>query len=146
MSRKDKKLPALPKGRKDVPQSAQQEHDGFALPIGWNFSQMETSSKTRWKCTFKRLTRHRGRLLALEGKSFQQIDVEQQHSHNWEDTSKLHPEFQQLLTNKKIESGALWQLDLGGKARLFGIRDRNIFKVVWLDEDHTIYKTSKKDT
>lgn len=146
MSNRNKKVPHLAEGKKAIPANAQVEHDGFSWPIAWNFSQMETSSNSAWKCTFKSLTRHRKRLLEFEGKSFQTIDSEQQHSHNWDDTTKLNPKFQQLLKNKKIEQGALWQLDLGGKSRLFGIRDRNIFKVIWLDNNHTIYPVKKKNT
>lgn len=146
MKNRKRKIPAIKPGERIVSKEIPPDLDGFTAPIGWNFSMMDQSPQCPWQCTFKLLSKFRDRLLAFEGKSFQEIEKESDSSHAWTDTSKLNKKFQELLEQKKIDSEALWQLELGGKERLFGVRVLNIFKVIWLDKDHSVYPVKKKHT
>lgn len=38
----------------------------------------------------------------------------------------------------------LFQIRLSGPERIFGIRDRHVFRILWWDPDHKVYKTPKK--
>ena len=40
----------------------------------------------------------------------------------------------------------VFSLHIDGKKRLFGIRDRNIFKVLWWDREHQVCPSLKKHT
>ena len=120
--------------------------DGFTMPIGWNFGKMDQTKSFEWRCTFKRLSKFKDRLIALEGKSFQQIEKEDKSNHAWEDTSNFNKEFLNAIEGKGVELIDLWQLRLGGDVRLFGTREKNIFIVRWLDMNHTVYKVDKKHT
>lgn len=40
----------------------------------------------------------------------------------------------------------LFSLRLSGRERVWGIRDRHRFKVLWYDPDHTVYPVEKKHT
>lgn len=144
------------KARKAIPPLARQERsvsnhepsglDGFKSPIGWNFRHMETTKGCEWKCTFKRLSKFNDRLLSFEGKSFQEIEAGNDSSHPWPDISGLNKDFQALINAKRIDVESIWQLELAGKSRLFGVREHNIFKVMWLDFNHTACLVKKKHT
>lgn len=129
MSR-DRKVPPLKEETRRVSKQLPIGMDGFVLPIGWNFSVMETNNSCEWCCTFKRLNRFTKRLLAFEGKSFRDIEAERGSSHAWSNTSRLHRGLQELITKRNIDEESLWQLELDGKTRLFGVRQHNIFKVM----------------
>lgn len=120
--------------------------EGYLLPIAWNFRRMQTDPGCAWRCTFRKLSRHAGRLLSFEGKSFMEIGQEPGSSHSWEDMGRLNPKFQKILDGMNLENESLWQLELSGRARLFGMREGNIFHVMWLDENHTICPVKLKHT
>lgn len=40
----------------------------------------------------------------------------------------------------------LYSLRLTGKERLWGIRDRHIFRILWWDPDHLVYPVDKRNT
>lgn len=143
---KDRTIPALLNGDRVVSKQVPAGLDGFKMPMGWNFSHMETTKGCEWKCTFKRLTQFQQKLLSFEGKSFQEISDARDSSHSWPDTSRLNKEFQRLIDAKNIDSESIWQLELAGKTRLFGVREHNIFKVMWLDFNHKAYLVEKKNT
>lgn len=145
MSR-ERTIPTLKPGQRQVSKQIPAGIDGFTAPIGWNFSGMETDSGCEWCCTFKRLNKFTKRLLAFEGKSFKDIEAEPGSSHSWSDTSKLHKGLQELIRKRNIDGESLWQLELGGKERLFGVRQHNIFKVMWMDLNHRAYSVPKKHT
>lgn len=143
---RDRKIPVLPQDKRSVSKQVPTGLDGFRIPMGWNFRHMETAKGCEWKCTFKRLSKFNGRLLSFEGKSFQEIEAGNDSSHPWPDISGLNKDFQAIITAKKIDVESIWQLELTGKSRLFGVREHNIFKVMWLDFNHTACLVKKKNT
>lgn len=63
------------------------------------------------------------------------------------DVEQIIPEAQKRLEeiqNEDIDS--LYSFAIGGKPRIWGIRDRNIFRVLWWDPDHEICPAPKKYT
>lgn len=40
----------------------------------------------------------------------------------------------------------VFSLAMGGTERIFGVRERNIFKILWWDPDHQVCPSSKKHT
>lgn len=145
-SNRERKIPDIKPVERAVSKQHPSNFDGFTSPIGWNFSMMDTDKSCPWQCTFKKLSKFRKKLLSFEGKSFQEIEQENDSSHSWPDTDALSKGFRELLKRRRIDDEALWQLELGGKERLFGVRVLNVFKVIWLDLNHTIYKVKKKNT
>jgi len=53
---------------------------------------------------------------------------------------------QKRLTEIKITEEELFSLRLSGKERLWGIRERHIFKILWWDPKHEVYPVDKKHT
>ncbi len=141
----ERKLAKLREEKRRTPKNPESP-DGFALPIGWNFNKIHQGAPEEWRCTFKKLSKYRKRLLDFEGKSFKEIEAEPGSSHAWEDTTRLDKRFQKLIEELNLDKEALWQLELDGKARLFGVRHHNIFKLIWLDLNHKAYKVAKKHT
>lgn len=142
-----KKLARLNKVNR-IPKISNPDPDYFSAPIGWNFSMMDSDSGFPWSCTYSKLTRFRQSILSIEGKSFKDIERENTSNHNWDDYDVLdaRARARDYLLKHKIDPGALWQIRLGAKVRLFGVRVHNIFKILWLDTEHQIYKTEKRNT
>ena len=51
-----------------------------------------------------------------------------------------------LLDIQLDDIDEVFSLHIDGKKRLFGIRDRNIFKVLWWDREHKVCLSPKKHT
>jgi hypothetical protein len=60
----------------------------------------------------------------------------------------LCSEAQKRLTELKVIrfEEELFSLRLSGKERLWGIRERHFFKILWWDPRHEVYPVSKKHT
>jgi hypothetical protein len=54
---------------------------------------------------------------------------------------------QQRLQELHVEDeDELFSLRLSAKQRLWGIRDRHLYKILWYDPNHTVYPVEKKHT
>lgn len=155
--KQQRKTPRLPKENRKTRQNAISEYRKsiphsceigalLSLPIAWNFHRMCTEETCMWRCTFQKLQKHMDRLKSFEGKTFSQILNEDDSNHCWKDAEKLHKDFQKELDKHNIDSESLWQLNISSKVRLFGVRHHNIFCIMWLDENHSIYHVKKKHT
>lgn len=106
--------------------------------IGWNFRLMD--SEGRWACTFKKLTRYRGKLLSYEGQTIAQV-LNYRHCHPVS-CDAVCQAAQNRLKALGLD-GNLAQLDLGTPVRLWGILHHNIFHLLWVDPDHSVYPSGK---
>ena len=56
----------------------------------------------------------------------------------------LSPEAKKRLIEIELDDiDGIFSLHLGGKKRLIGIRDRNIFRVLWWDKEHKVCQSTK---
>jgi hypothetical protein len=55
-------------------------------------------------------------------------------------------EAQKRLTDLSIIEDELFSLRLSGKERLWGIRERHVFKILWWDPMYEVYPVDKKHT
>ena len=63
------------------------------------------------------------------------------------ETENLSPEAKKRLINIKLDDiDTIFSLHIDGKKRLIGIRDRNIFRVLWWDKEHKVCPSLKKHT
>ncbi len=59
--------------------------------------------------------------------------------------AKIIKEANERLTQLKLEDiDELFSLRLQGKHRVWGIREGRILKIIWLDEDHTVYPSLRE--
>jgi len=62
-------------------------------------------------------------------------------------TDKIEPPAQRRLDDLGIDdTGTLYQLKIPGgqgKQRLWGIRQENVFQILWWDPNHTVYPLNK---
>ena len=62
-------------------------------------------------------------------------------------TDNLSPEAKKRLIELELDDiDEVFSLHLDGKKRLIGIRDRNIFRVLWWDPEHKVCPAPKKHT
>ena len=55
-------------------------------------------------------------------------------------------EAQARLLEIELDDHEIWELRLSGKTRIWGVRERNVFYVVWWDPDHTVCPSRKRNT
>ena len=143
LSEKPKKIVLVDQTKKT--NKLQKNPDSFNLPIGWNFSLIAITNSIS-DDDFNNFKKYLKRLISFEGKSFSQIEQENDHSHSWPDTNSFSKEFKDLIKSKNLDEESIWQLHLGKQARLYGIRHNNIFKILLFDLEHKVYTVNKKHT
>ncbi len=74
-------------------------------------------------------------------------EIEQKQSCHFTPVNEIEkPARERLAALNLDDTDSLYQLRLGGKTRVWGIRDRFIFRILWWDPDHGVYKVEKKHT
>ncbi len=85
------------------------------------------------------------RLHDYEGMSWGEL-LKGSHNHAM-DIAKINTKAKARLQKTKFPgAGVLHQLNFGKKERIWGVREGAIFHVLWWDQDHTVYKTQRKNT
>jgi len=108
--------------------------------IGWNFHRMDKGGL--WPCTFKKLTKYRSCLISYEKKTVAEV-LNARHCHPIS-CDALCIQAQNRLRSLGLDAGgSLVQLDIGGKARLWGMLHHNIFQLLWIDPQHEVYPTAR---
>lgn len=116
------------------------------LPIGWNFKYVELENSI-FRCSFKDFLKYSRDIVdRFEEKSLVDISQETDHSHSWDNATKLHPELQKIFKQKHIDQELIYQLQMNSKFRIWGFVRLNIFHVVCFDYEHKGYKTYKRHT
>jgi hypothetical protein len=107
---------------------------------GWHLSNDPNKEHTIWNKIHS----------ALKGyETMTWVEIERNpHCHGWE-VSKLPTKAQEALKHLgfhlEVVEG-LFQLTTGNKGRIFGLRDRGTFKILWWDANHTVKPVGKKHT
>ena len=107
---------------------------------GWHLPKDSDKEHTIW-------SRIHNALKSYETMSWATID--KKHScHSWSVTDLPKKAQEGLLRQglKLEQLEGLYQLAVGSKGRIFGIRDRNLFSILWWDSEHTVFPTEKKHT
>ncbi|WP_156955801.1 hypothetical protein [Solidesulfovibrio alcoholivorans] len=131
--------------QKEIPRKLKQEtgrsenpDDSLNKPIGWNFRLMDQSGP--WPCTFRKLTKHRQQLISYENQQYNQIFKRRGHSHTMPGDMLCKAAQKRLETIGLDKTVLLHQLDVGdAPGRLWGLVEHNIFHLLWLDPNHTVY-------
>lgn len=117
--------------------------------IAWNFKSVELEDP-RFSCTVRQFLRYSKIIVdRFEGKTVDTIIQEtRHHSHKWEfgEVRRLDPDLQKVLLKHGGEQQDFFQLDLGGKSRLWGFLRENVFCLICFDMEHEGYKVAKKHT
>ena len=108
---------------------------------------MDVSEAGRW--SWKRLDGNTLLLIQDKLKHFESMrwsDIERSGSHNIE-VEDIHTDaFDQLVEFKLDDTEEVFSLRLSGKQRVWGIRDRNLLRLLWWDPLHEICPSPKKHT
>jgi hypothetical protein len=115
--------------------------------ISWRFNNADRDGK--WRCSLS-LFCEKGvkdvvrKLYAFDGMTWSDLKGKNHHDIP---IHKISREAQKRLVEiKKDDSDNLFSLRLSNKERLWGIREGNVFSVLWWDPEHTVYPCEKKNT
>ncbi|NQT38259.1 MAG: hypothetical protein HQ581_12255 [Planctomycetes bacterium] len=86
------------------------------------------------------------KLRDYERMTWKQIDANRRYNHPVP-VSKIIPDAKKRLSDLNLDDyERLYRLRLGSRLRLWGIRDRNILRLLWWDPDHEICPSRKGHT
>ncbi|MBC8352403.1 MAG: hypothetical protein H8E66_10475 [Planctomycetes bacterium] len=85
------------------------------------------------------------KLQNYESMTWGQIDVDRKKNHSVS-VEKCSPKAQKRLRELRLEYDQLFRFGLSGLRRLWGIRDRDVFHVLWWDPKHEVYPSTLKHT
>lgn len=120
------------------------EPEGFQHQlIAWHFHVMDSDGD--WPCDIETITEISCRLHEYETKRW--FEVEKIKNNHPMSTRSIEPKAQRRLVKLGLDdTGTLYQLYIAGKGkkrRLWGLRQENIFQILWWDPDHTVYIPNK---
>lgn len=148
MGKRGKRVPKprrVPSAGKHPRIAISPDHFEDARPV-WRFSLMDVGGP--WSCarldaeTFQRIIE---KLKSYEAQSWKELQANRNNHCGAMPVAVLCSEAQNRLDEIRQHHDELFKLNLGGAARLWGIRDRGIFYVLWWDPDHTVYPMNIKD-
>ena len=106
---------------------------GLEGPWGWE------------RATAENLQKILERLRSLETMTWAEIE-RQKNTHDWGSSDDLCRDAVQRLEKLSLDDQEPYQLQVDGKARVWGFRDGQVFRVLWWDPDHTAYPVPKRHT
>ena len=126
-----------------VPASA---GDTSRLKPRWSLVDMDLEGPLGWeRATAEDLKKILERLRRLETMSWAEIE-RQKSSHLWDSCDDLCRDATRRLVDLGLDDQDPYQLQVEGKARVWGFRDGQVFRVLWWDPDHTVFPVPKRNT
>lgn len=144
VSKSKKFLAKQPKAQRSFRTAAQSSEGEF---ICWQFSIMDMDNASPF--SFAALNADKWLVLLEQAKKWESMtwgEIEDRRNHAIA-VNKLSPEARARLEELKLDDiDEVFSLRLTGRERVIGIRDRNIFRVLWWDAEHKVCPSHKKHT
>ena len=134
-----------PPGGKQVRIDPAANPDWFGMHIAWHFRDLDHEGPFGWHvCDRETLVETiMKRIESFETMRWKEIPAKLLHPIK---ISDLAPAAQKRLEEiEQMDIAELWCLRIGKKPRVWGIRDRLYFRVLWWDPDHAVYQMNVKD-
>lgn len=141
------------KGKKVVPQNATKRGSSKEVRLisrqpdrkpSWRFSTVDRQGPFSWPKEADKQMKIIDKLHSFDGMEWSEIEGSSHHSIAIESLSKEAKE--RLATIKLDDIDELFSFRLGGKGRIFCIRDNNVAKLLWDDPNHKVCLSTKKHT
>lgn len=112
----------------------------------WKFSRHARAGTFCWTSLSDRdLPRVFDALAGYEQMLWKDIEDGRDHCHHME-VADCHREVGEYLTQHGWDIDTLFQLSVGNKGRVFGVRSEHEFEIIFWDVDHKVYETKKRNT
>lgn len=102
---------------------------------GWN----KVNKKIFWGYIFKKIE-------SFESMTWSEIKKNKKSNHSIEVSKICHDAQNRLIEIEQDDIEELFSLRIGGKKRIWGIRDGRVLKILWWDPNHTVCPSFKKYT
>ncbi len=143
MGKKRKHLPAEATRRPDTKQPRIRAVETGGTP-SWRFSTVDQSGPFRWPCGEETEREIVNRLRQFDSMKWPEIEGQDHHSIS---TDKLSKSAQSRLVEiGQDDVSEVFSFHFSGKPRIIGIRDRDVVKLLWWDQDHQVCPSPKKHT
>ena len=115
--------------------------------VAWRFSAVDRDGK--WKCSLSVLNVQTVKNILRKLHDFDSrkwSEIKGNKSHNIP-VSKICSDAQKRLIHiKRDDIDTLFSIRISGRERIWGIRDQNVFSILWWDPKHEVYPSKKKHT
>jgi hypothetical protein len=139
----------IPKIKEGYQPSLEKQPKAVAVPdrartVQWCFQLFDKSACWHEKSYAEETFRHVACLLReYSGRTWGQIEQDRKRDHAVE-IAGLIPEARQRLQALHLDDcGPFWRFRFDGVKRIWGIRDRHVFRILWWDPQHRVCPSKK---
>lgn len=138
-------IPSVPRPKR-TPRPPQDTVDSNQCTPTWRFSSVDLDGKWGWRnIDADTLIELRGKLSNLETMRWAEI-INNRHCHAIKASVLCKEARDRLVEIQLDDTDELYQLSFSNKQRLFGVRHKQVFDLIWWDPEHTVYPVAKKNT
>jgi len=143
---KTAKFKYAPQTEKSARINPQHSNTEFERP-SWVLSIMDIDGPWGWKIDANKMLEIRQTLSNYESMNWREILQNHNSGCHSIPTSKICKEAQvRLVELRQDDTDDLISLRKTGKERIWGIKDRDVLKILWWDPNHEVYPVEKKNT
>ncbi|MCY4379726.1 MAG: hypothetical protein OXC39_07885 [Candidatus Dadabacteria bacterium] len=113
--------------------------------VRWSFSLLDMDGPFGWsRCSVSDLKKLKSRLSSFETMTWAEIEGDRHHSISIAD---LSAQAKKRLDHEELNDvDEVFSLAIGGRERVIGIRDRDVFKLLWWDPAHEVCPSKRPNT
>lgn len=118
----------------------------LSLKPSWRFGMIDLDGPWGWLNIRSKdtLVYIMEKLRNFETMTWREID-ENRHNHPMP-LEKIPKKARERLKERELDDQELYSFHLSAKERIWGIREREAFYIIWWDPEHTVYPVQKKHT
>ena len=141
--RPKRKIDPKPGKFPQIQSGIQESFQGYK--IRWSFSLLDMDGLFGWsRCSVSDLKKLKLRLSSFETMTWAEIEGGRHHSIPIAD---LSAQAKRCLDREELNDvDEVFSLAIGGRERVIGIRDRDVFKLLWWDPEHEVCPSKRPNT
>jgi len=115
--------------------------------ISWRFSKVDRDGK--WKCSLSKLNEQKTKEIIRKLKDFDSMtwgDLKGKRRHSIPATAICKEAKKRLQDIEKDDINELFSIGISGKERIWGIREGDVFSILWWDPDHNVCPSKLRNT
>ncbi len=115
--------------------------------ISWRFSKVDRDGK--WKCSLNALGEDKTKEIIRKLKDFDSMtwgDFKGKRRHSIPVNTISREAKKRLEDIQRDDIDVLFSVGISGKERIWGVREGDVFSILWWDPEHEVYPSTLKNT